>query len=243
MSIFDEFGRLQDTVNALMGDFGSRTGGLGRPGGRRRRGGQGGWGLDDWGMVDEGFGFGGFDPMMDLDVYSTPLLTSGTTGGWDSGQRQGRLQGKQGMEENKMDESSGPSTALSTQQGGGQLSQRQGGLQLPLLRCRVNIEEQKDKYLITAEVPGFDKENLKVNISDNNVMTITGEQRKEHVEESKEKRYIRTERAFGRVQRSLGLPKNVNKDNIHASYENGILHINVPKREEQKEQRQEVQIH
>jgi len=236
MSLFDDFGRLQESVNALMGDFGSRQGS--RQGGwRQRRGVQGGGFFGDVGFGDPFLGMG-FDPLMDMDFYSMPLLTSG--GEQLQGQRQ--LGGKQDEEDAKMDMSrgAGPSSALTTQQGG-QLAQRLG-LQLPLLRCRVNVEDLNDKYAITAEVPGFDKGNLKVNISDNNVLTITGEQKKEHVEESKEKRYIRTERSFGRVQRSLQLPRNVGKDGITASYENGILHVNVPKKEEPQAQKQEVQI-
>lgn len=224
MSLFDDFGRLQDTVNALMGDFGTRQGA--RHGGRRR-GGRGGWG-DVTGMEE----WMGLDPFMEAELYSMPLLAP-SQGLGQPGVGQGKL-----AEETKMDESAGPS-ALTTQQGG-QLAQRQPGA-LPVLRCRVNIEDAKDQYKITAEVPGFDKENLKVNISDSNVLTIEGTQRKEHVEESKEKKYIRTERSFGRVQRSLQLPKNVSKENISASYENGILHVNVPKLELQA-QKQEVQI-
>jgi len=225
MSLFDDFQRLQNTVNALMGDYGSRQGG-------RRRGGRRGGGLwGDVGLTDDWLGM---DPMMDMDLYTMPLLT-------DTGVGQGQQLLGKGGEDMKMDESGGGSSALTTQQGG-LLTQRQQGLQLPLLRCRVNVEEQKDKYAITAEVPGFDKDNLKVNISDNNVLTITGEQKKEHVEESKEKKYIRTERAFGRVQRSLQLPKNIGKEGVSASYENGILHVNIPKTEEAQSQKQEIQI-
>jgi len=239
MSLFDDFQRLQDSVNALMGDFGARQ--QGGRGGRhgRRRGGHGGGLFGDVGLGDPWLGM---DPMMDMDFYSMPLLNSG--GGGDQGQNLQLAGGKQGAgDETKMDESAagGGSSTLSTQQGGGQqLAQRPQ--QLPVLRCRVNIEEQKDKYAITAEVPGFDKDNLKVNISDNNVLTITGEQKQEHVEQSKEKKYIRTERSFGRIQRSLQLPKNVGKEGVTASYENGILHVNIPKKEEPQPQQQQIQI-
>lgn len=54
----------------------------------------------------------------------------------------------------------------------------------------VNVEDQKDQLIVTAEVPGFDKENLKVNISDDNVLTICGEQKKEHIEQSKDKKFV-----------------------------------------------------
>ena len=131
-----------------------------------------------------------------------------------------------------------------------------------LLFLSVNVEEADNVYKVTAEVPGFDKEvsgrakplpsvcalwlvsraalvcfslpqNLKVNISDDNVLTITGEQKKEHIEESRDKRYLRSERAFGRVVRSLRLPKNIDKTKVNASYLNGILHVDVSRRDTQ----------
>jgi HSP20 family protein len=217
--MFSEFDRLQDTVNALMGDFGRRRAGVGR--------GIGGFGLDPFssmgGGVDDLFGWDMGVPTLGASQWGTqPLLTSG---------------GK--FDETKMDESAtGAGTAMQPSTRGGQIVPSTGLGQLPVLRCRVNVEDQKDQLIVTAEVPGFDKENLKVNISDDNVLTICGEQKKEHIEQSKDKKFLRTERAFGSVQRSLRLPRHVDKTGVTASYENGILHINVPKKEEQKEKTQ-----
>jgi HSP20 family protein len=213
------FADLQSSINNLFGDFMGGSQGR-RRGGRGRRGGL----LDPFGL-DSMDPFGGWDDFGMWDT--TPMLlapTAGTTGG--IGQQGGV--GK-GLEESKMEDAGGQGTAVQTQQGG-QLSQ-QGGLQLPVLRCRVNVEDAENQFKVTAEVPGFDKENLKVNISDDNVLTITGEQRKEHIDESKDKRYLRSERVFGRVMRSLRLPKNIDKGKVNASYLNGILHIDVPKSE------------
>jgi len=220
MSLFwDDFNRMQDNMNQMMG------------GGRDRRRGypqQGPWG--DFGMND----FGGFDPMWN-DFYSSPFDM------WGGGQQQQQGLLKPG-DESKMDESAGPSTALQQYGGGGQLQRRQGQGGLQTLACRVNIEDLKDKYAITADVPGFEKENLKVNIGDNNVLTITGEQKKEHVDQSKDRRYIRSERSFGRVFRSIPMPRNIKKESVTASYENGVLHVNVPKTAESESKRQDVRI-
>jgi len=245
LSLFDDFGRLQDTVNALMGDFGSRTVGGSRPGGGNLGGRPGGGNLggrrrrqnkwNDTGFDDFGLGGFGAEPLLEDEGYSMP------SGGLSGAPYDTSSETRQKMrDESKMDEGGDSSSALTPHQGG-MVGQRYGGLNLPVLRCRVNIEELKDKYAITAEIPGFDKQNLKVNISDNNVLTISGEQKKEHVEQSKEKKFLRVERSFGRVQRSLQLPRNILKDNINASYENGILHINVAKNEE-KSQRQDITI-
>ena len=214
-------------------------------GGRRRgRGRRAGGIIDPFGMDV------GLDPFSSWDtdlmpvgsMWDTTPMLLGSTGDWGQTGRGVGIGGTQGKlaEETKMDESAGGAgTALQTQQGG-QLA-AQGPLQLPVLRCRVNVEDAQNQFKVTAEVPGFDKENLKVNISDDNVLTITGEQKKEHVEEAKDKRYLRTERVFGRVMRSLRLPKNIDKNKVNASYLNGILHIDVPK-SEQKIEGQSVNI-
>jgi len=221
MSLYDDWGfnRLQDSINAMMGDFSRGIG--------RRRGGRGGLG-GDFGWNDPFFSFG-YDPMLMDTPMTPPLLTSGGMGmgmGQDMMER-GRGVGK-GGEENKMDDSG----TLTTQQSQ-QLTRPTG--QLPVLRCRVNVEDLADKYIVTAEVPAFDKSNLKVHINDNNVLTISGEQKREHMEESRDKRYLRMERSFGTVQRSLQLPRNVDKDHVGANYENGILHIHIPKTEKKLE--------
>jgi HSP20 family molecular chaperone IbpA len=70
---------------------------------------------------------------------------------------------------------------------------------------------------------------VSVHIDDNNILSISGEQKQEHVEEAKNKRYLRVERSFGQIQRQLRLPRNINAKGVQASYQNGILHIDVPK--------------
>jgi HSP20 family protein len=197
-SFFDEFSRLHDTVNALLGDFGQRRGGGGR---RNRRGGRG----------------RGMDP---LGIFEDELLAD-----WPHNEllAPGRQQ---------------PNPSLlptHAEHPAGQLS-NMFGLPLPTLRCRVNVEDQKDKLVVTSEVPGFDKSNLKVDIDADDVLTISGEQKQEHVNEAKDKKFLRVERSFGQVQRSLKLPRHVDRSKIAARYENGILHIDLPKGEEQAKQ-------
>jgi HSP20 family protein len=213
---FDEFDRLQDSINSVLGEFGHRRGLGGRQQQRGGRG-RGGWMDPMSSMWDEEFGEWG----------PTPLLTAG---GQPIKGGQQTLLGK-APEETKMDESTG-GQQLMQQQGGQQV----GGLQLPTLRCRCNVEDLKDKLVVTAEVPGFDKQNLKVHIDDNNILTICGEQKQEHVEEAKNKKFLRVERSFGQVQRSLKLPRNIDRNKVAAQYQNGILHINVPKVEEKQNQ-------
>jgi len=236
---FDEFDRLQDSINALMGDFGQRRG-AGRQQQRSGSSRRSNW-MDPLSLWDDEFFNDGWGSAPLLLASGQPATASATKSGQP--QQQSLTAGGKAPEESKMDESAdGQQQQLTTQQqqGGGQLTL--GGLQLPTLRCRVNVEDQKDKLVVTAEVPGFDKSNLTVNIDDNNVLTIAGEQKQEHVEEAKNKRFLRVERSFGQVQRSLRLPRNVDRSKVAARYENGVLHIDVPKLEEKKQDATPVNI-
>jgi len=93
------------------------------------------------------------------------------------------------------------------------------------VQCRTDIEEKDDAFLITSDLPGFDKSEISVNVSDN-VLTIKAE----HKEESKaeEKNYIRRERRYGSYQRCFNV-EDINVDDIKADYKNGVLSLTLPK--------------
>jgi HSP20 family protein len=95
----------------------------------------------------------------------------------------------------------------------------------------VDIYEDKDKYIVKAEVPGMRKEDLNVTL-DGNTLSISGERKAE--EEKREGESYRAERFFGRFQRSVTLPMAVAEDKIQATYKDGVLSIQVPKSEEAK---------
>lgn len=220
MSIFRDFDNLRNTVDTLMGSFDS-----GMRGGRSRMG----WPQSSFG------GFGGFGGW-DEDILDVPLLSDVGFGIPTLGQ-QGLLPGK-GQEEMKL-----PEGGTQLQQVGAQAGHLQPTFRpQQVVRARVNIEDKEDCYAVTAEMPGFDKENIKVNIDDNNVLHIRGEQSKEWQEESKDKRYLRAERTFANIVRNLRLPQNVNKEGISAQYTNGVLHIDVPKSAEAEQKQSQIQI-
>ncbi len=95
----------------------------------------------------------------------------------------------------------------------------------------VNIYEDTDEYHVELNAPGRNKEDFKVNI-DNNLLTISYE-RKE-ISEEKKLKPIRKEFQFLSFKRSFTLDEKVNSDKILAKYENGILKIFIPKKEEIK---------
>ena len=95
----------------------------------------------------------------------------------------------------------------------------------------VDLSESENTYEVKAEIPGMKKEDIRVSYEDD-VLTLTGEKKQE--KETKKKNYHRVERAYGRFQRSFRLPKTVNKDEIKAKYEDGVLTVEIPKTEAAK---------
>lgn len=95
----------------------------------------------------------------------------------------------------------------------------------------MDIEETKDDILVKAELPGMKKEEVKIQIN-NDVLSITGERKRE--EETREKTYHRIERAYGKFQRMIRLPTEVDASKVKATFENGVLTIRLPKSEQAK---------
>jgi len=94
------------------------------------------------------------------------------------------------------------------------------------------VENEKD-YSITIEVPGFNEKNLNVEVKDG-YLFIKGEVENKKDEKDKEERYILKERSYARFERTFRLPDNVDGEKINAKLENGILHLKLEKKEEEK---------
>jgi HSP20 family protein len=95
----------------------------------------------------------------------------------------------------------------------------------------VNITEQKDNYQVSLAVPGMKKDDFKIDV-DGNMLTISSE--KEETKEEKDKKFTRKEYNYSSFSRSFTLPEEINKDNIEAKYEDGVLKIVLPRKEEAK---------
>lgn len=100
-----------------------------------------------------------------------------------------------------------------------------GSLESSVAAIRTDISEDDDKYLIEAELPGFKKEDIHIDV-ENNMLTISAEHKEES--EDKKKGYIRKERRYGSFKRSFDL-SGVDASNIDASYNDGILTLALPK--------------
>jgi HSP20 family protein len=105
----------------------------------------------------------------------------------------------------------------------------------------VNIRETNDQYLVEVAAPGMSKEDFKVEL-DGNLLTISSE-KNETSEQKEGERYTRREFSYQSFERSFQLHKDVvDADRIEAKYENGVLHLIIPKKEEVKQKTRTIQI-
>ncbi len=103
----------------------------------------------------------------------------------------------------------------------------------------VDLYEEKDNLVVKAELPGMKKEDIDVSFQDG-TLTISGERKSER--EENECETYRSERFYGRFQRSVLLPTSVAADKVNASYKDGILMVTLPKTEEAKPKQIEISV-
>jgi HSP20 family protein len=99
----------------------------------------------------------------------------------------------------------------------------------------VNIQESDENFLVAVAAPGKAREDFKIEL-DNDVLTISSEEKKENETSEKNGRFTRKEFSYSTFKRAFSLPDTVDNEKISASYDNGVLEINLPKREEAKVQ-------
>ena len=104
---------------------------------------------------------------------------------------------------------------------------------------RVNIKDAKDHVSLTFEIPGMNKDDIKVTVKDD-LLTVSGQ--REWKSEEKNEQYVRSEIRSGSFSRSFTLPENVNAEKISADYRNGLLEVRLEKAEEAKPKEIEVKI-
>jgi len=95
----------------------------------------------------------------------------------------------------------------------------------------VDIYEDENQLVLSAEVPGLEEKDVEIKIEDSTLI-IQGERKMQ--KETKEENYHRIERAYGSFYRSFSLPNYIDQEKIHAEHENGVLKITMPKKAELK---------
>jgi HSP20 family protein len=105
----------------------------------------------------------------------------------------------------------------------------------------VNVSEDEKGYEIEVAAPGFNKEDLKINVEDD-ILTISAESKKEFKENGNGRQYSRREYSYSAFTRSFSLPDNAKDDSITADYKDGILTLHVPKSKTQVKASKEIKI-
>ena len=97
-------------------------------------------------------------------------------------------------------------------------------------RMECDVYEENGNYVVEASIAGFNKEDIKIEAEDGNII-ITAEKKEDSKEEDKNKKYLRRERHFhSKAQRAFYLG-DIDEDNIKATFNNGVLKVTVPKKE------------
>jgi HSP20 family protein len=99
----------------------------------------------------------------------------------------------------------------------------------------VNIQETEENFMLALAAPGKTKKDFNIEL-DNNVLTISSEEREEKTSSDANGRFTRKEFNYNNFKRAFSLPETVESDKISAAYKNGVLEINLPKKEEAKQQ-------
>ena len=99
---------------------------------------------------------------------------------------------------------------------------------------KTDIKEKKDKYLIDIDLPGYEKEDIKMEISDG-YLTVHASVNKEVDDEKEKGKYVRKERYMGECSRSFYIGDNIKEEDIKAKFHNGTLTLEIPKKDDPKQ--------
>ena len=102
------------------------------------------------------------------------------------------------------------------------------GGSMPMNSCRTDIRDEGEKYVMESELPGFEKEDIKLDIN-GSYLVISAEHNASNDEKDNKGNYIRRERSYGSYKRSFDI-SDVDADQISAEYKNGILTLDLPKK-------------
>jgi len=96
---------------------------------------------------------------------------------------------------------------------------------------KVDVNETRDAFLISADLPGLRKEDIKVSMNRDRILTIEAERKEESSGEDSDKNMHWKERTFGHMHRSFRLSRSANPDDCQCKYDNGVLNVRIGKRE------------
>ena len=114
------------------------------------------------------------------------------------------------------------------------------GDSMPVNMCRTDIRDDGSKYIMEAELPGFDKKDINLDINGTNLV-LSAEHKNETEHKDEDGKYIRKERSYGSYRRSFDI-SGIDADKIDAEYKNCVLTIALPKKAIEEKSVKKLQI-
>ena len=99
------------------------------------------------------------------------------------------------------------------------------------LEPNIEVTENQNSIMVSAELPGMNPEDIQVNVSQDGYLTISGEKTHHREENNEQNGTYFSERSYGMIQRTIPLPTDLNYEATEADFENGVLSVNIPKTE------------
>ena len=115
-----------------------------------------------------------------------------------------------------------------------------GGQAVDNLQPKIDVTDEKDAVMVTAEIPGIKQENLDLKISEEGYLTISGE--KEHCKETSHQNSYFNEISYGMFKRTIPLPFDLDYNLADAEYDNGVLFVRIPKLKEEKQKYKKIDV-
>ncbi|MDO4852052.1 MAG: Hsp20/alpha crystallin family protein, partial [Clostridia bacterium] len=109
-----------------------------------------------------------------------------------------------------------------------------------LAMFKTDISDQGDSYLIEADLPGFDKKDIRLDLN-GDTLTIHAERHSESEQKEHKDKYLRVERSYGTYSRSFDVSL-IDAENIKAKYENGVLKLTLPKKQKTEPEKRTLEI-
>ena len=107
-------------------------------------------------------------------------------------------------------------------------------------KMALDVYEKGKNVVVKADLPGLDKKDIQISLDDG-ILRISADKKAEK-EVKKENGYYHLERAYGRIERAVRLPRNLKESDIKASYQNGVLKIEIPRSENEPPKDQKIDI-
>ena len=105
---------------------------------------------------------------------------------------------------------------------------------------KTDIKDEGDRYELEADLPGFDKKDIHLDIN-GDTLTVSAERHSEHEEKDKKGKYVRCERSYGSFSRGFDV-STINTAEIKAKYEDGVLKLTLPKKQETQPEVKRLEI-